>query len=190
MSGLNPMSSARARDLLIGIAGGDRTAFDIFAREVTPFVHARVSRIIWDQAAAEDVTQVVMLKVWTGANRFNSGRGNAFAWLTTMCRNTAIDHCRVEQRHQRISDAAKESAEVLDDNVLDETLAAAERREVRIALASLNSSQRDAIQLAYFEGLTYVEVAERLGEPEGTVKARIRRGMIQLSRLLGETHVN
>ncbi len=190
VSGSNPMSSAKARDLLVQIAAGDRTAFEGFAREVTPFVHARVSKIVWDQGAAEDVTQAVMLKVWTGASRFNSGRGNAFAWLTTICRNTAIDHRRVEQRHQRIFSAVKETAEVLDDNVLDETLASEERSEVQQALASLNTTQRDAIQLAYFEGLTYVEVAERLGEPEGTVKARIRRGMIQLSRLLGESHVN
>ena len=190
VSGSNPMSSAEARDLLVRIADGDRTAFESFAKEVTPFIHARVSRIVWDSGAAEDVTQAVMLKVWTGASRFNSGRGNAFAWLTTICRNAAIDHRRVEQRHQRIFTAAKETTRVLDDNGIDETLLAVEQRNLREALASLNESQRNAIQLAYFEGLTYVEVAERLGEPEGTVKARIRRGMIQLSRLLGETHVN
>ena len=90
VSGSNPMSSAKARDLLIRIADGDRTAFEAFATEITPFVHSRVSRIVWDQGAAEDVTQAVMLKVWTGASRFNSDRGNAFAWLTTICRNTAI----------------------------------------------------------------------------------------------------
>ena len=175
MSGSNPMSSSAARDLLVRIAEGDRVAFESFARQVAPFIHARVTRIVWDPVAAEDVTQAVMLKVWTGADRFNSGRDNAFAWLTTICRNTAIDHRRVEQRHERIVTAAEKEVSVPADSVLD---------------ASLSASQRDAIQLAYFEGLTYVEVAERLGEPEGTIKARIRRGMIQLSRLLGGTHVN
>ncbi len=188
----NPLSAVEARALLTRIAAGDRQAFEVFARATTPFVHGRVSKIIWDTGVAEDATQAVLLKVWTHAGRFSEGRGNAFAWLTTICRNTAIDHLRSEDRIRRIDAVAEKVAETQtpSDGVLTETIHREDQREIYAALSMLNPSQQNAIKLAYFEGLTYVEVAEQLGEPEGTVKARIRRGMIQLARLLGETHVS
>ena len=182
------VSPDRAAELMYRIADGDRHAYEEFVRSVGPFVFGRALRVVSDRSLAEDVTQTVLATVWTKADRFHEGRGNLFAWLQTLTRNAAVDLLRVEGRHRRNSayllDGARIETTELGDNLDREHSS----RMIKDALAQLGESQRKAIELAYFEDLSYVEVAERLGEPEGTVKSRIRRGMQQMARLVGDEH--
>lgn len=181
------ISSKRASELMTGIAAGDAAAYESFVREFGPFVLARALRTVRDRDLAEDVTQTVLSAVWSKAGSFQAVRGNLFAWLQTMTRNAGVDALRVEGRHRRNSEVMLRGAKVETESSVGAGLEREVHSQVvRTALAQLGEDQRIAIELAYFHDLSYVEVAERLGEPEGTVKSRIRRGMKQMARLVGD----
>lgn len=180
------LSPSEANTLVRLVAQQDRSAFATIVAEYGSFVVARALKITKSTEAAEDVAQTVFSNVWTKANQFDTSRGNLFAWLSILTRNASIDHLRVEGRHTRIASTMKQQLAPTSPAVGRDIEREEQRAEVRKALSELGDSQRKAIELAYFEGLTYVEVADRLGEPEGTVKSRIRRGLQQLARLVGE----
>ncbi len=180
------LSSVEANNLVRRVAQQDRNAFATVVSEYGSFVYSRALKLTQNPQAAEDVAQVVFSNLWTKAAQFDAQRGNLFAWLTILTRNASIDHLRVEGRHARIATSMKQQLAAVSPTVGKEMERKERQSEVRAALDQLGESQRKAIELAYFEGLTYVEVAERLGEPEGTVKSRIRRGLQQLARLVGE----
>ena len=143
-----------------------------------------ILRILNDRAEAEDVLQEVFLQVWRRANDFDESRGRAFTWLVTIARSRALDRLRSHGSRARIATAAAAEAGDVIGDATEETLRSEESVVVRRGLIELPEEQRRALLLAYFEGLTQTEIATRLGIPLGTVKTRVRSGMIRLRELL------
>jgi len=174
--------------LLQRIAERDAVSFQTFYRKYSGLMFATISNVLNDHHDAEDVMQEVLVQVWNKAHLYEPRKGKPLTWLTTMARNRAIDRIRSKQRRSRLND----DFEVENKNVQPEfdvsgreTLEDKERDNiVQRAVSKLNPDQREAIHLAYFSGLTQAEVAERLREPLGTVKARIRRGVNRLETLI------
>jgi RNA polymerase sigma-70 factor (ECF subfamily) len=167
------------------IGGGDCTAFSLFYDRHAARVHGIVKRCLVDQSQSEEVTQEVFLEVWTNAGRFDAERGRASAWLVTIAHRRAVDRVRSSQasrdRDLRVGIREYEgSYEPVEGSV--ETRV--EFGKVVTALDRLPEPQKDAIALAYHEGYSIGEIAERLGVPLGTVKSRIRDGLIRLRREL------
>ena len=143
-------------------------------------------RILNSREEAEDVLQEVMLQVWRRAGDFDEQRGRPFTWLVTLARSRAIDRLRLLGARQRLADsAARNSPEEASDAVKD-TLHAEQREIVQRVLAELPEEQTRILRLAYFDGLTQSEIATKLSTPLGTVKTRMRAGMMKLRELLGK----
>ena len=171
-------------DCVADVAAGDGAALAALYDAHSRAVYSLALRVVGDEAEAEDVLQEVFAQAWRQASRYDSARGTVAAWLLTMARTRAID--RVRARRARPDMHAPGTAEAsLDVSAPgadpSEALAAARDAErVREALRGLPLLQRLAIELAFFEGLTQAEIAERLEQPLGTVKTRIRLGLIKL----------
>jgi len=144
-------------------------------------------RILRDRGAAEEVTMDVFLQAWKQAANFNSSRGTPLAWLTTMARTRSIDRLRSIGRNRFETDELDDGEQMQEPGKSPEesTLIGERRKIVRSALAQLSDDQRALIEAAYFEGLTQTEIAERFHLPLGTVKTRVRSGMIILRSSLG-----
>jgi RNA polymerase sigma-70 factor (ECF subfamily) len=171
--------------LLRRVAEGDHLALAELYDTTNSLVFGLALRILNERGAAEDVVVEVYTQVWTQAHTYDVQRGSLLSWLLTMTRSRAIDALRVRNRPQPrepLGDASDVPATTPD---LESTIVAAERRHsVRRALESLSPDQRQVIELAYFSGLSHTEIAARLGQPLGTVKTRIRVGMMRLRELL------
>ncbi|OLE54677.1 MAG: hypothetical protein AUG51_06900 [Acidobacteria bacterium 13_1_20CM_3_53_8] len=170
---------------LRAIARGDERAlasvYDSYAR----ILFGLILRILNDREEAEDVLQEVFLQVWRRAESYDEGRGRPFTWLVTLARSRAIDRLRAINSRQRASrEAAKEVSDEVSDAATD-AFKSEQGEVVRRALEELPEEQRRALLLAYFEGLSQSEIAVRLGTPLGTVKTRMRSGLIKLRELLG-----
>lgn len=174
-------------DLLLRSARGDKDAFTAFYDEVIGSVFGLARAIVRDPARAEEVAHEVMLEAWAKAGRFDSRRGSAKAWIATMTRRRAIDLVRSEQasrdREERIGPTY--STPLSGDPVGDQVSDQEDHERVRAGLGHLTDVQREAIQLAFFEGLTYRQVAEQLEVPLGTVKTRMRDGLLRLAGIMG-----
>jgi RNA polymerase sigma-70 factor (ECF subfamily) len=146
-------------------------------------VHTLARRVVGSQFLADEVTQDVFLRLWREPERYDATRSGLRTWLVSIAHHRAVDLVRSEsartERERRSDDG---NAESYDVERLAWDLAAAE--QVRVALEQLPAGERDAIQLAYFDGRTYREVAELLGQPEGTVKNRIRNGLRRMRAAL------
>ena len=176
-------------DLLVLTAGGDVAAFSALYDRVTPWVFGLVRRILRNPAQSEEVTQEVMIDVWRTATRFDADRGSAHSWILTIAHRRAVDRVRSEQAAaDRTELAGVRSAEVDFDQVSDTVTTRLEAEQVRRCLGSLTELQRESIELAYYNGYTYPEVAQRLGAKLPTIKARMRDGLIRLRDCLGTTH--
>ena len=170
---------------------GDETAlatlYDLHARAV----YSLALRIVGDEADAEDVLLDVFDQAWRQAGRYDARRGTVAAWLLNLARSRAIDRLRARRaRPDRSAATADDALASLPAHVTDpmDALAASRDAEkVRRALNELPVLQRLAIELAYFEGLTQSEIAERLEQPLGTVKTRIRNGLLKLREVLSGT---
>ena len=176
-------------DLLRAVARGDESALAAIYDRYRLILFGLILRILNDRQDAEDVLQEVFLQVWRRAGDFDEARGRAFTWLVTIARSRALDRLRAAgSRARRAEEAAQEPADEVGDAALD-ALNAEKRAMVRNALAELTDEQKKVLLLAYFEGLTQTEIAERLGDPLGTVKTRMRSGLIRLRELLAP-HAN
>ncbi|MGY8640434.1 MAG: sigma-70 family RNA polymerase sigma factor [Verrucomicrobiales bacterium] len=170
---------------LSGIANGDRGCFLQLHDRYNGLLFTTIQKVLNDRQDSEEVLQEVFAALWRKAHLFNQGRGRPITWMASMARNRAIDRLRSKQRRARLRDEFTVEQDV--NPAANEAISgpeAADRRDscasVRIAVKSLADVQREAIELAYFEGMTQLEIADRLGEPLGTVKARIRRGISKL----------
>lgn len=174
-------------DLLAGIAGGDRVLLGALYDRYSALVFAQLVRIVGSRARAEDLLQEVFLQIWRRAADFRADRGSVSAWLFTIARNRALDLVRSAEHRLTEATAEVPAAAADDDEHPDEQAALAERRAaVRSALGSLSPVQRQAVELAWFEGLSHSEIAARLDEPLGTIKSRLGQAMQRLRACLGE----
>ncbi|MGW4930123.1 sigma-70 family RNA polymerase sigma factor [Agromyces sp. NPDC004153] len=184
----SPASRPTVDELLARVGRGDRDAFGELYDETSPRVFGLVRRLVVDPAQAEEVTQDVYLEIWQHASRFDSARGNAIAWMFTIAHRRSVDRIRSSQAaHDRDLRVGARDVEVPVDTVAEAAETSIEHERVRDALGELTDLQRECVALAYYGGLTQSEIAERLDVPLGTVKTRIRDGMIRLRNALGVT---
>ena len=182
-----PMKTADAEntELLSRIAQGDQAAFARFYDQFAHGLYSLVYKILNDEKETEDVLQEGFTQIWKKAGTYDGNRSSAFTWAVMIMRNKAIDHIRSRQRQNRVvEEAALEFSHDTDVQEDDGVSVNEKRTIVRAALNKIPADQRQAIDLAFFSGLTQMQIAEKLGEPLGTVKARIRRGLLKLRESL------
>lgn len=177
---------------LIGrLARGDLEALEELYRRYARPVFSLALRVLGDGPESEEVTQDVFERAWRHARSYDQARGRAATWLLSMAHHVSVDALRRKQRRpqtvagesgvlalQLIADPGRDVAEIADERL--------DGYEIRRALRALPVAQRQAIELAFFGGMSHMEIAAMLGDPLGTVKARIRRGMERLRATLGE----
>ena len=167
--------------LLAKVADGDEAAFGALFDEVGGNVFGTVRRVLRDPSQSEEVTQEVMLEVWRHAARFSERRGSAAGWILTIAHRRAIDRVRSEQAARDRADTygTQDQAPAFDDAV-EQVEQREEAVQVTSALDALTERQRQVVELAYYQGYTYRQVAELLDTPLGTVKTRMRDALIRL----------
>ena len=185
----SPGGGASDLDLLERIRASDASALDaLYARYASP-VYSLVWKILQNAEESEDVALDVFWQIWRQADRYDPSRGAPPAWIFTVARSRAIDRLRARQRREdrTISfDDPSAKLDPLDEEAGPDQVASFRqtRDAVREAMQTLPPSQREAVELAFFKGLTHVEIATKLRQPLGTVKTRIRQGLIRLRRQL------
>jgi RNA polymerase sigma-70 factor (ECF subfamily) len=183
-----PGAAAADHTTLERMARGDLEALAELYDRHSRLVYSLALRIIRDQGEAEDIVQEVFSQAWRQAGRYEARRGNVIAWLLNLTRSRAIDRLRGRQSRPEAASDSLLAIEIPDLTMpVDEQLSLEGRASrVRAAMKELSVLQRVAIELAFYEGLTHVEIAERLELPLGTVKTRIRQGLLKLKdRLAG-----
>jgi RNA polymerase sigma-70 factor, ECF subfamily len=172
--------------LLALVARGDQGAFETLYDRLSGPAYGLVRKVLRDPAQSEEVTQEVMLEVWRTASRFDPARGTATTWALTIAHRRAVDRVRSEtaatEREQKL--APFPSAV---DDVAETVEASLDAEQVRRCLDGLTELQREAITLAYYGGFTYPQVAKKLEVALGTVKTRIRDGLVRLGNCLGRS---
>jgi RNA polymerase sigma-70 factor (ECF subfamily) len=177
--------------LLARVARGDRQAFaELYDRFSTP-LYATALRIVCDATEAQDIVHDAFVTIWEKAAVFDLARGSAFSWAVTLVRNRAIDRVRTRRRRaELLADSApsdlgyQEGGHAASADTT--TLQGDDARVVRAAVATLPPDQQRVLELAFFGGLTQEQIAEKLQAPLGTVKARIRRGLLKLRDSLAQ----
>ena len=192
-AGAAPQSPAGAcpsdLELVERIRRGEQAALDILYGRYSSPVYSLVWKILQNSEEAEDVALDVFWQVWRQADRYDPARGAPPAWIFTLARTRAIDRLRARNRKEDRTvsiDDPNLNIDPLDENAMpDQVVSFRQNRDaVRAAMTKLSPVQREAVELAFLKGLTHVEIAERLGQPLGTVKTRIRQGLIRLRRHL------
>jgi RNA polymerase sigma-70 factor (ECF subfamily) len=172
---------AESGAMMARVAQGDEAAFAELYDELAPSIYGVVLRVVRDPAMSEEVTQEVFVELWRRAAHFDPSRGGLRGWAVTIAHRRAVDVVRSEQsrRDRHLRDAAT-PAGTAPENPPEVVIDSLDRDRARQALTELSDVQRQALELVFFDGLTHVEVAERLGVALGTVKSRIRDGLIRL----------
>ncbi len=169
---------------------GDESAFGDLYDALAPLVYGVVLKVVRDPAQSEEVTQEVFVELWRLAPRYEPGRASVRSWAATLAHRRAVDRVRSEQsardRAERDATRNVRDHDVVSEAVTEQIDGDLDRARVRRSLGRLSDAQREAVELAYFGGYTYREVATLLDVPEGTIKTRIRDGLI---RLRGELEV-
>ncbi|TFC42788.1 sigma-70 family RNA polymerase sigma factor [Cryobacterium sp. TMT1-21] len=176
-----------SKEQLLGrVARGDEAAFGELYDQMAPRVLGLVRRLLVDPAQSEEVTQEIFLEIWQSATRYEVQRGGASTWILTMAHRRAVDRIRSSQASRdRDTKIGIRDLAVAYDEVSETVEVRLEHERVEKAMSRLTQLQRQAISLAYYGGLSQSEVAERLQIPLGTVKTRLRDGMIRLRDELG-----
>ena len=169
--------------LLAHVAQGDHGAFEAVYDRLAGPVYGLICKVIGDPAQSEEVAQEVLLEVWRTAARFDAAKGGAATWVLTIAQRRAIDRVRsaaasAKREHKTVMAASH-------DEIAESVQAALDREQVRRCLDGLSELQRESITLAYYSGNTYRQVAGLLGVALGTIKSRIRDGLIRMRACLG-----
>ena len=164
--------------LIASVRAGDQQAMTALYVRYSSVVYAVSLRVLGDTGRAEDVLQEVFLRLWRNPDAFDASRGNLGAWLAVIARNRAIDMLRKQRPEDDIGDVVVS----VEPDLASETDRARAAERVRAILGAMPSAQRKALEMAYFEGLTHSEIATKTGEPLGTIKTRIRAGLISLRK--------
>ena len=183
---MDPDEDQYNAELLRRIALGDEAALATLYDRFSPVLYGLALRIMNDVTEAEDVVQEAFIYIWCRAGSFDSTRSSAIAWAVMIVRNKAIDKLRVRLRGERLRervDSFPESFPNRDDQSAQEPLFRERRTEVLAALSAVPPEQRQALELAFLSGLTHEQIAAQLGTPLGTIKARIRRGLLRLRQV-------
>jgi RNA polymerase sigma-70 factor, ECF subfamily len=169
-------------DLLVRVGRGDREAFAMLYDQIAPVVYGLARRVVRDAQIAEDIAQETLVEIWRQAPQFDPSKGRAMSWVAVIAHRRAVDRVRSEQSHRNrnLLVAAEQRRSTNGDEISAAIVREDTRTEVADSLACLTDVQREAIQLAFYDGRTYSEVAELLDIPVGTAKTRIRDGLIKL----------
>jgi RNA polymerase sigma-70 factor (ECF subfamily) len=186
VDGLPP--AVTSEDLLGRIARGDRIAFADLYDRTAPRVFGLVKRLLRDHSQSEEVTQEIFLEIWQTASRYESSKGGALSWMLTMTHRRTVDRIRASQasRDRDVRVGIRDFAPAFD-SVAERVEVQLESERVKNAMTRLTELQRQAVTLAYFGGYSHSEVSAMLKVPIGTVKTRLRDGMIRLRDELGVT---
>ena len=178
--------SADLDALLRRVAHHDREAFAALYDATRSRVYGMVLRVLRDRGYSEETTQEIYLQVWRTAESYDPASGSALAWLLTLAHRRAVDRVRSEQAStQRDARYGAATVERATDNVTDAVISGEERQRVTACLESLTDIQRECIELAYYQGMTYVQVSERLSANLATIKSRMRDALKGLRNCLG-----
>ena len=166
--------------LVTAIRSGDQGAMASLYDRYSSIVYSVALRVLQDTGAAEDVLQDIFMRLWRNPGAFDASRGNMAAWLAVIARHRAIDALRRRRPENDIENVIVS----VEPDLASEADRSRAMVKVREALQAMPGTQRSALEMAYFEGLTHVEIAEKTGEPLGTIKTRIRSGLLSLRKVL------
>jgi len=166
--------------LMTAIRSADQTAMAVLYDRYSSIVYSVALRVLRDTGAAEDVLQDIFMQLWRNPGAFDASRGNISAWLAVIARNRAIDALRRRRPENDIEDVVVS----VEHDLVSEADRSRAMDRVRGALQVMPAPQRSALEMAYFEGLSHSEIAGKTGEPLGTIKTRIRAGLLALRKVL------
>ncbi|WP_344877558.1 ECF RNA polymerase sigma factor SigK [Allokutzneria multivorans] len=180
------VASPTPEELMQQVARGDEAAFNSLYEVLAGPIYGVVLRVLRDQAQSEEVAQEVLVELWRTATRYAPDKGSVLTWALTVAHRRAVDRVRSAQSSADREDrAGRLDTERPFDEVSEQVAARLEREQVRVCLTTLTELQREAVMLAYYQGYTYREVAELLSSPLGTIKTRLRDGLIRMRDCLG-----
>lgn len=182
MPSADPKAALSDTDLVSAIRSGDQRAMATVYDRYSPVVYSIALRVLGDTGGAEDVQQDVFMQLWRNPSAFDSSRGNLGAWLAVITRNRAIDLLRKRRPETDPEDVV---LSIVPDMVGDADRSRIAEK-VRGVLGAMPSSQRAALEMAYYQGMTHTEIAAKTGEPLGTIKTRIRAGLMILRKAFQE----
>ena len=180
MQGARPEQSVSDATLMARIGSGDEHAMAVLYDRCSSVVYSVALRVLGDTSAAEEVLQDVFMQLWRSPHTFDASRGALVAWLAVIARHRSID--RLRRRHPQ--EDSEEPLIAINANLENEVSRKQAADKVRSLLSAMPQDQRDALELAYFEGLTHSEIANKTSQPLGTVKTRIRSGLLALRKAL------
>lgn len=164
--------------LVSAICSGDEQAMEQLYERYSAIVYSVALRILGDTGAAEDILQEVFMQLWRSPDTFDATRGSLPGWLAVITRNRAIDSLRRRRPESDITDVVVS----IEPDLVGSTEMIRALEKIRGALGQMPAAQRSALEMAFFEGLTHTEIAEKAGEPLGTIKTRIRAGLLTLRK--------
>ena len=186
------MSNQEDLQLLALISQGDQKSLAILYDKYGRLIYSLTLRIVRNEEEARELQQDVFLQVWQKAGLFDNERGSFVTWLVTLAHNKSINTLRSRRYKKSALEVKQDIADITHDSVVDhqtplhDAMESDERRHILSALEQIPELQRKALYLSYYEGYSQSEIAEMLGEPLGTIKTRMRKGMMKLVAILGE----